>query len=82
MVWFFGRGNETVQIETRFDNVTREYVLEIAWADRAAETERFLLLPEFQARIAAVEQQLRAQSWAQVGGPEILTDGWRGPFTN
>jgi hypothetical protein len=82
MVWFFGRGNETVRVETRFDNATREYVLELAWGTRPAEIERFRELARFEARVADVEAQLRAQSWAQIGGPEILPDGWRGPFTN
>ena len=82
MVWFFGRGNETVQIETRFDNGAREYVLDILWANRPLETERFRELADFQTRVAAIEQQLRAQSWTQIGGPDILADGWRGPFTN
>ena len=82
MVWFFGRGNETVQVETRFDNSAREYVLEVAWGRKPVEVERFQDLSEFQARVAAIEKRLRAESWAQVGGPEILTEGWRGPFTN
>ena len=82
MVWFFGRGNETVRVETRFDNASREYVVEIDWGNRPKETERYRELPAFEARVASVEAQLRAQSWAQIGGPEILPDGWRGPFTN
>jgi hypothetical protein len=82
MVWFFARGNEAVRVETRFDNASREYVLEIAWAKRPVETERFRDHAAFEARVASVEAQLRADAWAQVGGPEILPDGWRGPFTN
>ena len=34
MVWFFARGNDSVRVETRFDNSSREFVLEVAWADR------------------------------------------------
>jgi hypothetical protein len=82
MVWFFARGNEAVRVETRFDNASREYVLEVGWANRPLETERFRDHPSFEARVASFEARLRNESWAQVGGPEILPDGWRGPFTN
>ncbi len=80
MVWFFGRGSETVKVQTRFDNVTREYILEIAWGDGRVETERFRELSDFEARTKAVEQQLKSDSWAQIGGPDIVPEGWRGPI--
>jgi hypothetical protein len=82
MVWFFARGNDSVRVETRFDNTSREYVLEVAWADRPVETERFSDVTAFQARVVDIESKLEAESWAQVGNPEILPDGWRGPFTS
>ena len=82
MVWFFARGNDSVRVETRFDNSSREYVLEVAWADRPLQTERFGDLDAFEARVRTVEQQLKAEAWAQVGQVEILEDGWRGPFTS
>jgi len=82
MVWFFARGNDSVRVETRFDNTSREYVLEVAWADRPVETERFSDVTAFQARVVDIESKLEAESWAQVGNPEILPHGWRGPFTS
>jgi hypothetical protein len=82
MIWFFARGNEAVRVETRFDNAAREYVLEIDWANRPPEIERFRDHAAFEARVVGIEARLRSESWAQVGGPEILPDGWRGPFTN
>ena len=82
MVWFFARGNDSVRVETRFDNTSREYLLEVAWADRPVETERFLDVTAFQARVVDIESKLEAESWAQVGNPEILPHGWRGPFTS
>ena len=82
MVWFFARGNDSVKVETRFDNSSREFVLEVAWADRPVQAERFTDLAAFQKRVLAVEARLEAESWAQVGSPEILPHGWRGPFTN
>ena len=82
MVWFFARGNDSVRVETRFDNSSREFVLEVSWADRPLETERYTDLAAFQARVMTVEAQLEAVAFAQVGNPEILPHGWRGPFTN
>ena len=82
MIWFFARGNDSVRVETRFDNSSREFVLEVAWADRPVQAERFTDLATFQKRVLAVEARLEAESWAQVGSPEILPHGWRGPFTN
>ena len=59
MVWFFARGNEAVRVETRFDNTSREYVLEVGWANRPPETERFRDHAAFEARVANVEARLR-----------------------
>ena len=80
MVWFFGRGNETVEVQTRFDNGSQEYVLEIKWVNGRTETERFRDLQGFESRVKAVEERLRADSWVQIGGPEIVPSGWRGPI--
>ena len=33
MIWFFERGSETLELETRYDNETSEYVLEIVAPD-------------------------------------------------
>jgi len=82
MVWFFSRGNDSVRVETRFDNTSREFVLDITWPGHPPETERFTGLEEFQARVLALEAHLEAQAFAQVGTPKILPHGWRGPFTS
>ena len=34
MLWFFDRDNEKVEVETRFDNNTLDYVLVIRWPGR------------------------------------------------
>jgi hypothetical protein len=82
MVWFFSRGNDSVRVETRFDNASREFVLDVTWPHQPVITERFDDLGTFEARVLAVEAQLEAQSFAQVGTPKILSYGWRGAFTN
>jgi len=82
MVFFFSRGGAKVRLETRFDNATREYVLDIVWPDRASEVERFHNTDEFQARLTVLEEQLAADHWTQVGSPELLPSGWRGPMSH
>jgi hypothetical protein len=82
MIWFFGRGNETTQVETRYDNATREYVLEISKGGGAATIERFEDLAAFESRVRAVEEHLRGEAWVQIGGPDIVPGGWRGPLSH
>jgi hypothetical protein len=82
MIWRFERGDEVVRVETRVDNTSGEYVVEIAWAGRPPETERFQDNPAFRARILELESQLAVDHWTQVGGPTLSWDGWRGPVTH
>ncbi len=82
MIWFFGRGNETTQVQTRFDNASREYVLEISRGKGEPELERFKDLAAFETRVRALEDELRANAWIQVGGPDIVPEGWRGPVSH
>ena len=82
MVWFYERSGGALRVETRFDSVTNEYVLEVAWPGRPVETERFSDTDAFEARVLALEGQLDAEHWKQVGSPEILPHGWRGAITH
>ena len=81
MVWFFARGDEAVRVETRFDNLAREFILEITKPDGAVDTQRFKDRSAFQTRLETIESQLQADSWVQVSA-ELLPPAWRGPFTN
>ena len=82
MIWRFERGDEVVRVETRVDNTSGEFVVEIAWAGRPPATERFKDTAAFRARILELEGQLADDHWKQAGGPKLLWDGWRGPVTN
>jgi hypothetical protein len=79
MVWFYTSSRGTVRVETRVDAVVDEYVLEIEWPGRPVAVERFRDAAAFDARVRAVERQLEAEGCHQIGGPEILPHGWRGP---
>jgi hypothetical protein len=48
--------------------------------ERPATVERFQDLAGFTASVLVVEDQLSAEHCTQVGGPEILPHGWRGPI--
>ena len=80
MVWFYRNGKGELRIETRFNDTTGEYVLDLAWPGQPIVTERFTDEGTFRARTIALEQQLEADHWKQVGSPEILPHGWRGPM--
>lgn len=82
MVWLYERKDGSLRVETRFDAATGEYVLEVTWPGRAPESERFTSLDAFRSRVLALEEQLDAARWKQVGSPEILPHGWRGPITH
>jgi hypothetical protein len=82
MVWFYRRSDVSLRIETRFDSATNEYVLEVEWPGRPVVKERFKETAAFDTRVLELERQLDEEHWQQVGSPEILPHGWRGPFTN
>jgi len=79
MIWFFGRGDEVVRLETRFEQATNEYVLVASWASKPDETERFRDFAAFDRRIQALERQLHEAHWSLIGQPVLLKDGWKGP---
>ena len=80
MIWLFERGEEVVRLETRIDAGSGEYVVEITWASRPREVLRFRDQEAFRSRLVALEQQLAQENWTQLGSPEILPSGWRGPI--
>jgi hypothetical protein len=76
MLWFFDRGAEVLEIETRYDNDTSEYVLEVRAPIYAPTTERFTDAVTFQSRLLEIEQGLSGQRWRRSGPPVMLPDGW------
>jgi len=80
MVWFYRNTSGDLRIETRVDDRTGEYVLDLVWPGGPVETERFVNEDAFRARTIALEHQLDTEQWTQIGTPEILPHGWRGPM--
>src|SRR5215204_4695520 len=57
MLWFFDRDDQKVEVETRFDNNTLDYVLIIRWPDGREETERYADSESFSTRVFALAEQ-------------------------
>jgi hypothetical protein len=77
MLWFFERDDETLRLETRFDNDTSEFVVIVRYPDGHQHTERFSDLAEFGNWVKAFEGTLEHQRWTRPGhGPIFLPDGW------
>ncbi len=76
VLWFYEKDREKVEVETRFDNGSLEYVVAVRWPDGRATTERFADAFAFQNRLLALEQQLASDSWRSTGMPMVLPDGW------
>jgi hypothetical protein len=79
VIWFFERSGEQMRVTTRFDNATQEYIVEIEWADRGNELERYADFATFDKRVQSLHVQLLESQWTQAGPPGIIADGWRGP---
>ena len=76
MLWFFDRGNDVLEIETRYDNASLEYVLEVRAPAAPAIVERFRNGAAFQRRLIEIEDGLAGQKWRRSGPPLILPEGW------
>ena len=76
MVWFFEHGGRSLEIETRYDGATGEYLLVRREAAGGPHVERFADVITFRQRLETLEAQLEAEGWVS-RGPLILRDGWK-----
>ena len=63
MLWFFDRGAEVLEIETRYDNEASEYVLEVRAPGVPPTSERFRNAAAFQKRLVEIEDGLGGKRW-------------------
>lgn len=75
MIWFFSRDRDSLQLETRYDNETLEYVGIVTRPNGLREVTRFAALDEFQAWLAKFEHGLEEEHWSRKG-PQIVPEGW------
>lgn len=76
MLWFFEREEQSLRLETRYDNDTSEFVAVVHYPDGREHTERFIALDEFRTWLLTFESSLDAQRWTNQSGPIILPYGW------
>jgi len=76
MIWLFERGATIFQLETRYDNNVKEYVLELRGPDGPQSAERFNDAATFRARLIEIERSLEGQNWRRVGPPIVVEQGW------
>jgi hypothetical protein len=76
MLWFFERSDEQIEVETRFDNATREYVVIVRRPDHPEEASRFADSESLRLRLAELTHELEEDDWLTSGPPVILPDGW------
>ena len=76
MVWFFERNAEVPDLETRYDNDTSEYIVELRRPDGEIKIERFATADAFRTRLLVIERGLGGQRWRLDGPPLMVPDGW------
>jgi hypothetical protein len=76
MVWFFTRKRERLQMDTFYDNETKEFVVRLYYPDGTRAVERFASLAHFREGIASAEKRLTADDWAQDGEPIFIPEGF------
>ena len=66
MLWFFDREDESLRLETRYDNDRSEFVAVVRYPDGRERSERFSTLGDFR----RVDRRVRsAPSAAELSGP-------------
>lgn len=76
MVWFYTRDQDSLCIETRYDNHTLEYVGILKRPTGEKETHRFPTAKAFREWLVSLDHRLIAERWLQNGPPHILPNGW------
>jgi hypothetical protein len=76
MLWLYERDNESLRLETRYDNDTREYIVVVHYPDERQLTERFPSPEACREWLLSLENNLDAEHWVRRGPPMILPDGW------
>jgi hypothetical protein len=77
MLWFFDRNDESLNLETTYDNDSRQFVAVVRYPDGREEVERFVDNDAFGKWLASFERTLDGQRWrSRGGGPLVLPYGW------
>ena len=76
MLWFYEReGDESLRVETRYDNDTNEFVVRVQWPNGREQVERFSEFAKFQAWLTAFDNRIEAEQW-KARSSTLLPYGW------
>jgi hypothetical protein len=75
VIWFFGRDDQGLRVETRNDSSTAEYLLVICGPD-GDQSERFTDVADFRSRLVQVENRLEIDRWNRTRDPAIVPDAF------
>ena len=76
MLWFYTREKQSLTVETRYDNETKEYVATIIGLAGVQDTRRFKTAETFREWLLTLERNLTEENWRPDGSPHVLPDGW------
>ena len=77
MIWFFEREDESLRIETRYDNQTLEFVAIVHYPDGQRMTKRFIAPDVYRRWLEQFERTLEEGDWSRDHrSPVVLSEGW------
>ena len=76
MVWFYTREQQSLRVETHFDEDTQEYVAVLVGGSGVPDTKRFSTLDAFRVYLLTLQADLAAANWQPDGQPHVLPEGW------
>ncbi len=76
MVWFWTNGTSELELETRYDNDTSEFVMTVRSPDGTQTSERFKSLKAFRVRLVELERRLESDHWRNTGPPLFIPEGF------
>jgi hypothetical protein len=76
MLWLYERDNESIRLETRYDNDARGYVVVVHYPDGRELIERFRNSEACREWLLSLENNLDDGHWTRRGPPIILPEGW------
>ena len=74
MVWLYERDDKALQVETRLDHATGEYLGVLIWPDGRRETQRSPDAASFCTWLRRLEEDLRRGCWCLAGPPAPSRD--------
>jgi hypothetical protein len=76
MVWLFDRDQETICLQTFYDNDAKEFVAIVTWSDGRQDQTRFDTAAAVGDWLRAFQAALEEDQFRQQGPPTVLPDGW------